>query len=248
VRSGWSEVKAAALALALGAALAAGALRAGDAACKPRSLDEHGVRFLEVCGAGFLLADAPLACGAADACEPVTALAPAPRDAGRPNRHVDALVTDGESARRLCRERFGGRLPTPAEREQARSLGFVSVLVREEPGEFARLRLDEEPEWAAEGERLVRMPAAAPRPRAPGEWLLGCVAEPALPRARAVPLGSVCDERPLEAEVRSPDCALAAPGGGRFELGCDPAHGVRSRTAPEHAAVRCVLPASALRR
>jgi hypothetical protein len=54
-----------------------------------------------------------------------------------------------------------------------------------------------------------------------------------------VPLGSVCDERPLEAEVRSPDCALASPSGARFELGCDPAHTVRSKASPDHAAVRC---------
>jgi hypothetical protein len=235
-----------AAALALGLVLMPCALRADEAPCAPRVLEKQGARFVEVCGAGVLLSDAPLACAAdgGEACEPVTALAPAPREPGRPNRHVDALVTGGEAARKLCRERFAARLPTPAERARARDLGFASVVVREEPGEFARLRLDEEPEWVEEAGRLARVPAA--RPHAAGEALLGCVAEPALPRARAVPLGSVCGERPLEAEVRSPDCALEAPGGARFELGCDPAHLVRSRAAPEHAAFRCVLPASAL--
>jgi hypothetical protein len=224
------------------AAAAAGEEPPAAAACAPRALEKQGVRFLEVCGADVYLSDAPLACGteAGAACDPVTALAPAPREGAR-NRHVDALVVDGEAARKLCRERFGGRLPTPAERERARSLGFVSVQVREEPGEYARLRLDEQPEWVADGDRLARAPSPAARPRTPGETLLGCVAEPALPRARAVELGRVCDERPPEAAVRSPDCALASPSGARFEIGCDPAHAVRSRSSPDHAAVRCVV-------
>jgi hypothetical protein len=226
---------------------AAGVAHAEEAACTPRVAEREGVRFVEVCGAGVFLSETPLPCeGTAAACDPVTALAPAPReaaDATRPKRHVDALVVAGDAARERC-ERFGGRLPTRAERERARALGFVSVQVREEPGEFARLRLDEQPEWVADGERVARAPAAGPRARAPGEVLLGCVAEPALPRARAVPLGSVCDERPLEAEVRSPDCALASPSGERFELGCDPAHTVRSKASPDHAAVRCVIPGS----
>jgi hypothetical protein len=229
----------AAAALALAAALAAGAAHAEEAACAPRVLEKQGVRFVELCGAGVYLSEAPLACASGEACEPLTVLSPAPRPATRANRHVDALVAAGEAARKLCRERFGGRLPTPAERERARSLGFVSVVVREEPGEFARLRLDEAPEWVAEGEQLSRSPAAGPQ--APGETLLGCVAEPALPRARAVPLGSVCDERPLEGLVRSPDCALAAPDGGRFEIGCDPARAARATAPADHAAVRCVV-------
>jgi hypothetical protein len=239
VRSGWSEVKAGAAALAVALGVAAGA-GAEDAACTPRTLERGGARFVEVCGAGIFLADAPLACGAdaGAACEPVLALAPA-RDGARPNRPADALVVDGATAGRLCRERFDARLPTPGERARARELGFVSVEVREEPGEFARLRLEEAPEWAAEGQRLARAPT--PRPRGPDEGLLSCVAEPALPRARAVPLGTVCDERPAEGPVRSPDCALAAPGGGRFEIGCNPEHVARVPARPDGAAVRCAL-------
>jgi hypothetical protein len=249
VRSGWCDVRAGlALAAWLGLGLAAGAARAeppAPAPCPLRTVEKNGVRFVEIgCATDLYLSETPLACPpeseAGAACDPITALAPAPRE-GRANRHVDVLVVDGERARRLCRERFGGRLPTPGERERARGLGFVSVQVREEPGEFARLRLDELPEWVADGDRPARAPAAVPRPRVADEALLGCVAEPALPRARGVPLGSVCDERPLEAEVRSPDCALAAPDGARFEIGCDPAHVVRSKSHPDHAAVRCVV-------
>jgi hypothetical protein len=227
-------VRTAALAALL--AVAAGAA-AAEPACTPRTEERGGVRFVEVCGAGIFLAAAPLACEPGAACEPVLPLAPV--DAARPNLPADALVTDGATARRLCADRFGARLPTPAERERARGLGFVSVEVREEPGEFARLRLEEASEWVGEGERPARAPA--PRPRGADEGLLACVAEPALPRARAVPLGTVCDERPAEGPVRSPDCALAAPGGARFELGCDTERVVRTPPRPDGAAVRCAF-------
>jgi hypothetical protein len=124
----------------------------------------------------------------------------------------------------LC-ERLGGRLPTPQEREQARlELGLATLQVREEPGEFARLRMDPLPEWVSESGRVNRYPIGAARPRAPGDVLLGCVAEPAMPQAKAVPIGSVCDERPTAAGVRRPDCAIVVPGTqARVELGCDPA-------------------------
>jgi hypothetical protein len=100
----------------------------------------------------------------------------------------------------------------------------------------------------AESGRVTRAPAEPPRPRprAPGDVLLGCIAEPAMPQATAVPIGEVCDERPSEGGVRSPNCALSVPGTqARFELGCDPEHRVISRSNPYHAALRCVLPESA---
>jgi hypothetical protein len=101
----------------------------------------------------------------------------------------------------------------------------------------------------AEGGRVTRTPADVKRPRVPGELLLGCVAEPAMPQATAVPIGEACDERPSEAGVRSPNCALSVPGTqARFELACDPDHPVASHSRPEHAATRCVLPESALER
>jgi hypothetical protein len=77
--------------------------------------------------------------------------------------------------------------------------------------------------------------------------LLACVAEPAQPNAQAVPIGGSCDERPVEGGVRSPDCAVLVPGtSARFELGCDPEHTVRSLARDDDAAVRCVVPPSAL--
>jgi len=239
----------------LGVVLGAGALRAEEAStppCVPRAREKLGVRFVEVCAKGFFISAAPLACSAEEsqsaACDPVTALESSPLGGPGKNRHVDARVTDAATAARLCETRFGGRLPTPEEREQARrSLGLVSLQVREEPGPFARLRFDELPEWVAEGGRVTRSPDPVARPRTAGEVLLGCVAEPAMPQARWVPIGEACDERPAEGGVRSPNCALGLAGGSaRFELGCDPQHAVTSRSLPEHAAFRCVVPERAL--
>jgi hypothetical protein len=227
-------------------------LASAETPCSARAAEKAGMRFVELCGTGFFISGMPLRCtseqGASAACDPVTALETSPLPGPGKNRHVDALVTDAETAGRLCKQRFGGRLPTPPEREQARrALGLVTLQVREEPGEFARLRLDELPEWVEEGGRVTRTPAVVPRPRVQGEVLLGCVAEPAMPQATAVPIGKACDERPAEGGVRSPNCAVSLPGTeGRFELACDPDHPVASHSGPEHAAIRCVLPGSAL--
>jgi len=246
-------MRAAAGTLAALLAIAASSASA-ETPCSARAGEKAGTRFVELCGTGFFISGTPLACTpeerASAACDPVTALEVSSLAGPGKNRHVDALVTDAESAGRLCKQRFGGRLPTPSEREQARrTLGLVTLQVREEPGEFARLRLDELPEWVAESGRVTRAPPGAPRPRAQGEALLGCIAEPAMPQATAVPIGEVCDERPSEAGVRSPNCALSVPGSeARFEIGCDPAHKVISRSRPKHAAIRCALPESAVGR
>jgi hypothetical protein len=246
-----------ALMVGIGVVVAAAAVSAEEpakAACVPRAGEKLGVRFVEVCAKGFFISAAPLACAAEEsesaACDPVTALEISPLEGAGKNRHVDARVTDAATAARLCETRLGGRLPTPAEREQARlGLGLVSLQVREEPGPFARLRLDELAEWVAEGDRVTRSPEVVARPRVAGEVLLGCVAEPAMPQARFVPIGEACDERPSEGGVRSPGCALGLAGGAaRFELGCDPQHAVPSRSRPEHAAFRCVVPERALGR
>jgi len=248
---------AVALACGLAVAAVAGYARAEEPAaapCTPRAGEKAGMRFVELCGTGFFLSGTPLVCTpeerASAACDPVTALEVSPLAGPGKNRHVDALTVDADVASGLCEKRFGARLPTLGEREQARrTLGLVTLQVREEPGEFARLRMDELSEWVAEGGRVTRSPAETKRPRAQGEVLLGCVAEPAMPQATAVPIGEACDERPEEGGVRSPNCALSLPGTqARFELGCDPGHKLSSRSNPYHAAVRCVLPESAFAR
>jgi hypothetical protein len=232
----------------------AGSLRAQSPAaqaCTPRVGEKLGMQFVAVCPEGFFINTTPIPCSPEEqksaACEPVTALGVSPLAWPGKNRHVDVRVADAQSAARICVD-LGGRLPTPLERERARlSLALASLRVREEPGEFARLRVHAQQEWVAEGESITRYPSVATPPVEGGDVLLGCVAEPAQPQAQWVPIGESCKERPVEGGVRSPDCAVGVPGtNARFELGCDPEHTVRSRARPEDAAVRCVLPESEL--
>lgn len=272
-------------ALALWLAAAAAGAQAPEAPpCVPRVGEKLGVRFVEVCAShtaafgdaeahaeealpAFWIAATPLPCSAGEhetgACEPVTALEVSPREGKGKNRPLDALVVDAVVAHRACTLRFGGRLPTPLEREQARRvLGLASLRVREVPGPFAKLRLDDLPEWVAEGDcaatpakpgpgcRITPFPPVEARPRAADDVLLACVAEPAGPHATGVPIGSECVERPSEGGVRSPACALSVPDGkALFVLGCEAVERPSAqRPAPDQAAFRCVLPERALGR
>jgi len=218
------------------------------AACESRASEQGGARFVSVCPAGFWITATPLPCTpearASAPCDPVTALEASALEGAGKNRSVDALVTGADSAERLCRERFGGRLPTPGEREQARlALGLASLRVREEPGEFSRLRLHALQEWVDEGGGAKRYPSVATEALPGGDVLLECVAEPAPPQARWVPIGESCSELPDEGGVRSPSCAVGVPGtAARFVLGCDATRTVRSRARAGDAAVRCVVP------
>jgi hypothetical protein len=247
----WSAVAA-----GVGVVLLSGSLHAQAPeaqACTPRVGEKLGMHFVAVCPEGFFVNTTPIPCSPEErtsaACEPVTALGVSLLAWPGKNRHLDVWVTDAQNAARACTERLGGRLPTPLERERARlSIALASLRVREEPGEFARLRVHAQQEWVAEGESITRYPSVATPPVEGGDVLLGCVAEPAQPQARWVPIGESCKERPVEGGVRSPDCAVGVPGtNARFELGCDPLHTVHSRARPEDAAIRCVVPERALR-
>jgi hypothetical protein len=250
--------------------------------CTPRVGEKLGVRFVEVCASDtsrfadaeahaaqalptFWIAATPLPCSQGEhdtvACDPVTALEASPLEGPGKNRALDALVVDATVAHRLCTLRFGGRLPSPLEREQARHvLGLASLLVREGSGSFATLWLDDLPEWVAEGDcattpakpgpgcRITQFPPVLARPRSVGDKLLACIAEPAREGARAVAIGGECSERPSEGGVRSPDCAVRVPGStAAFELGCEEETRTgAARPQPEQAALRCVLPETAL--
>lgn len=269
----------------VGGLLLASSLQAGPPAakpCTPRVGEKLGVRFVEVCAShtaefgdadahephalpAFWIAAIPLPCSRGEhdevACDPVTALEASPIGGAGKNRVVDALVVDATVAHRTCTLRFGGRLPTPLEREQARQgLGLASLLVREAPGPYAKLWLDDLPEWVAEGDcastpakpgpgcRITPFPPVTPRPRRSGEVLLACIAEPAAVNAVSTAIGGECSERPSEGGVRSPNCAVGVPGtGASFELGCE----VKPRTGGDWrradlAAFRCVLNERAL--
>jgi hypothetical protein len=250
--------------------------------CVPRVGEKLGVRFVEVCATStkafsdaerhpeielpaFWIAATPLPCSRGEhetvACERVTALETGAGGDPGANRTVNALVVDGVSAHRTCALRFGGRLPTPLEREQARQvLALVTLRVREtEPG---RVQLDDLPEWVEEGDcaagpskpgpgcRISPFPPVVTRPRGSSDVLLACTAAISESGARAVPIGESCGAR--RDGQRGPECVVGVPGTtAQFELSCEappPAQRAPRQAEPELAAFRCAVPASALGR
>jgi hypothetical protein len=276
------------LACSIAALALASASRAGDGAaapCTPRVGEKLGVRFVELCATSgaappdagrhaeaalpaFWIAATPLPCSQGEqgtvGCDRVTALEDSALPGPGKNQAMDALVVDAFVAHRACALRFGGRLPTPLERERAREqLGLASLLVRRTDGPPERVRLDDLPEWVEEGDcaaapsnpgpgcRITPFPPVIARPRADADVLLSCHAARAGAQASAVPIGSECDER-LAKGARNPQCTVAVPGSpARFELFCDPEPATRSgapAVRTDQAAFRCVLPESALGR
>ena len=274
-------------ALALSLPLRAAEPSAGPAAsaCTPRTGEKLGVPFVEVCATStasfpdaaehreetlpaFWIAATPLPCSHGEhdtvGCDRVTALESAPLPGPGANQAVDALVVDAFVAHRICALRFGGRLPTPLEREQARNaLALATLLVRETSATPPRVRLDDLPEWVEEGDcaaapsnpgsgcRITLFPPVMARPRGDADLLLSCHAARAGSQARSVPIGAECDARLAEG-ARNPDCTVAVPGSGaRFELFCDakvPPRSAELHARPDQAAFRCVVPESALGR
>jgi hypothetical protein len=225
--------------------------------CEPKGREVAGVRFVRVCAAPpaarFWISATPLPCASSGsetaACTRVTTLVVARAGDGAT---LDVQLATAKQAQRSCSERFRGQLPTSQQRAQARAvLGLSALLVREAPGPHARVQLDELPEWVGEGDcaatraGCARFPAPLARPHRADQAVLVCLATPAMPQARAVPIGSECYERPSE-DVRSPDCAVAVPdSAARFELFCNlEPQPPRALPPPEVEAFRCVLPES----
>jgi hypothetical protein len=279
-RRGGPRAGAAPLVLAL--ALAAGALRAEERTpCVPRIGEKLGVPFVEVCAThtsafadasahtpaalpAFWIAATPLPCSAGAhetvACEPVTALEASPRAHPGRNESLGALMISAEVAHRTCALRFGGRLPTPLEQEQARRvLGLASLRVREEGN---RLHVDDLPEWVAEGDciaspskpgpgcRIRMSPPISWQPRSEADVLLVCAAEPAAAGTATVRTGATCDQVADDDGTRRPDCAVqVADSDARFALRCHTPERKRAQhPAPDAAAFRCVLAEQALGR
>lgn len=255
--------------------------------CVPSVGEKLGVRFIEVCPAragevfddasggdralpGFWISATPLPCshGSHETldCPTVTALEASPVGSRLRNRPMRASVLDAETAHRICTLRFGGRLPTAAEREHARhALGLVSLLVREEAAQDRRVAFDELPEWVAAEDcernpstiapecRVSLSPPIVPRPRREGDALLACDAEIAdFGSEPSVAIGGSC-ELGIEAERRRPRCAAFVPHAAypsRFTLACRDAtpevSEAAARPTSELAAFRCVLPRRAL--
>lgn len=73
-----------------------------------------------------------------------------PGDGGIPGCGV--VVANAETAHRLCAQRFGGRLPTPAERARLGAVhGLASLLVVQTDNPAERFRYLQLPEWTEEG-------------------------------------------------------------------------------------------------
>jgi len=169
-----------------------------------------------------------------------------------------ALLTDATTAHRTCTMRFGGRLPTPAERrELRRTQGLFAVIATAETD--GRIRLDELDEWTQSGDcgnpskpgadcRFERSPGAG----APAiDWpaLRRCQARAARP-ARLDPAIAPGGRCPADGAclLRSPWFPKADAEPLAHELACAPLDAAleHPEPRPDVAAFRCVLPRGAL--
>ena len=275
---------AAAVTLAVTSALAAGCDRdlvdrrapSAAAPCQRAFGDKLGVPFVRICPADlvgaieapFWISAAPVGCTAGAhgtiSCPSVIPLG-APTAGAATIAPRTAQVTEAAFAHRTCTLRFGGRLPTTAERAQARdALGLATVVVteHEEPG--PRLRAQALAEWTTE-QPCTDAPSALATSCSPARFPSGAIAEVAWPQLRScraspapaagaliVEIGESCPSAGVAATA--PRCLLALPEAARrqqaFALDCralteeEAIH--TEATAGERAAFRCVVPDSAL--
>mgnify|MGYP001817316582 CR=1 FL=1 len=246
------------------------------ARCAWRTGEKLGVGFAEICTppsapkglleespaevAPFWMSAAPLPCsrgsrGRAD-CPVATSILTARSRAKDVLKPRGVALVDGKTAYGVCGMRYGGRLPTRAERELARYSATVATLVStKEPGE-PEPRIGELPEWTQvgdctnpsqpdEGCRLVIFPPVLTRQRSEQSVLQACRASfaPAWIETAIQPgapcVGGTCTVRILPA--LRPEA---------FELTCR-ATRTGAKQAPaepraERAAFRCVVPELAL--
>ncbi len=245
--------------------------------CAWRTGEKLGFGFAEICTppsvpkgllgespdgglAPFWMSAAPLPCsrgnhGTSD-CPVATSILSARSRAKDVLEPRGVALVDGKTAYGVCGMRFGGRLPTRAERELARYSAAVATLVSMKEPDEPDPRIGELPEWTQvgdctnpsqpdEGCRLVLFPPVLTRERSKHSMLQACQAsfapgsiESAIqPGAPCV--GGSCTVRILPA--LQPEA---------FELTCEPTriHATESPAEPkaERAAFRCVLPESAL--
>ena len=274
VRFGAREILGGLLLMVIGTATAKG--DEPRARCAWRTGEKLGVAFAEICTppsvpkglletspedvAPFWMSAAPLSCslgsGGTIDCPVATSILTARSRAKDVLEPRAVAVIEGKTAYAVCGMRFGGRLPTRAERELARYSAAVATLVSvQEPGEPAPF-IGELPEWTQvgdctnpsqpdEGCRLVIFPPVLSRERSEKSVLQACRASfaPAWIETAIQPgapcVGGSCTVRILPA--LRPEA---------FELTCQPTR-VTATRAPEKpkaelAAFRCVLPESAL--
>jgi hypothetical protein len=250
--------------------------------CLPALAEKIGVPFIRVCPRAtidssastrsFWISAIPLGCSAGEhgtlACPPVTSLLQPPRelpDFKAPSPRLAAVV-DAYTAHKTCTMRFAGRLPTRAERAQARAaLGLASVVVSE-PGAGRARRIREISEW------VTARPCGQPTALGPEckedryptgsisavSWsmLARCSAHPVASSSfPPIELGGECAATRDAGAAWTLPCfvrglAFATIGGAPstatgFELSCEPPNEAAehpSQARPDLAAFRCVLP------
>jgi len=271
---GAREILAGLLLMVVGAATAKG--DEPRAPCAWRTGEKLGIGFAEICTptsapkglleespaeiAPFWMSAAPLPCsrgsGGTLDCPVATAILSARSRAKDVLEPRSVALVDGKTAYGVCGMRFGGRLPTRAERELARYSASVATLVSMKEPDEPDPRIGELPEWTQvgdctnpsqpdEGCRLVIFPPVLTRERSRHSVLQACQAsfapgsiETAI-QPGAPCMGGSCTVRILPA--LQPEA---------FELTCEPTR-ILATEAPaepdaERAAFRCVLPESAL--
>ena len=274
VRFGACEILGALLLMVLGTGRASG--DEPQAACAWRTGEKLGVAFAEICTpasvpeglletgpddvAPFWMSAAPLPCslgsGGTIDCPVATSILSARSRAKDVLEPRAVAVIEGETAYGVCGMRFGGRLPTRAERELARYSAAVATLVSvQEPGEPAPF-IGELPEWTQvgdctnpsqpdEGCELVIFPPVLTRERTKHSVLQACRASfaPAWIET-AIQVGAPCIGGSCTVRI------MPALWPEAFELTCGPAPVTAThdpaRPQVERAAFRCVLPESAL--
>jgi len=274
---------AAAVTLAVTAALAAGCdpdlvdRRAppATAPCQRAFGDKLGVPFVRVCPADlagaieapFWIAAAPIGCTAGGhetiGCPLVLPLGPPTAGAATISPRTAQMV-DAASAHRTCAMRFGGRLPTVAERAQARdALGLATVVVSASGNPTPSWRAQALAEWTTE-RPCADTPSTLAASCAPTRFPTEAIAEVPWPQLRSchaspepaagaliVGIGEACPSPGVEGAF--PRCLLALPATTRpqaFALVCQ-ALTVEQAIHPEtsvsaRAAFRCVVPDGAL--
>jgi len=238
------------------------------ARCERAFAEKLGVPFVRVCPsdlpgavtAPFWIAAAPVGCTGGEhetiACPPIVALAPSRPGATAIEPRL-AQVIDAEPAHRTCTLRFGGRLPTTAERAQARdAVGLVTLLVTEDTN--ASRHLDVLPEWTTAEPCLV--PATLATSCAVRRFPLDTsdnVAWTRVRSCRATPAsreGALVitpqESCPITPPPQAPRCLVAAtPATRAFSLDCRALRGdelAHPETTASRAAFRCVVPEGAL--
>jgi hypothetical protein len=229
----------------------------GKEACSGSAMEKLGVRFVRLCESdrvdGGWIATTPLSCSrGAHGTIPCPIATPIVRD-GRAVSAVPGsyMLSDAETAHRVCAMRFGGRLATAAELRELRARLDAAVVMAHRSNEGA-IAFDELPEWVGEGTcshptlpeadcKFEMKPATRLVRTLPWRTLHACELEPEASGNAPAWLGRTCSE--------VSDCRVARTwrgGAGRdvWRARCRPQdiEGDYPMVDREVALVRCVVP------